>query len=326
MQGFQSTSVYRISKWIIVIAAYSFLIFKLTAFNQYNSLLAQWEKTPMSQWIWLIAVLMLLPLNWLLEAIKWRMLTSGFQKISIGIAIKAVLTGISTGFFTPNRVGELVGRILYLTADNRKAGITMSFVNSVTQNLVIAVCGIPAALYYFYSNAKIQHLSSSKFIITFFAFAIILGLLYFLLPRFSKFLSLSSSATRIKPFTDCLLDYSQMDLMRIILISLLRFIVFSFQFFLMLQFFGVQLSALEALMAIPTSYLFVTFSPSFAFSEVAVRSSYAVLFIGAYSNQVVNIALAGVSIWAVNFVVPMLIGSVLMMKSKYIRPPLINEQ
>jgi len=99
-------------------------------------------------------------------------------------------------------------------------------------------------------------------------------------------------------------------------ISLLRYLVFCFQFFLMLRFFGVQLELWQALIAIPANYLFVTFTPSVAFSEAAVRSSYAVLFIGAFSGQVVGIALAGMCIWMVNFVFPMLVGSVVMLKSK----------
>ena len=82
----------------------------------------------------------------------------------------------------------------------------------------------------------------------------------------------------------------------------------------MLQFFGIELSYWQALVAIPTNYLFVTFTPSLAFSEATVRSSFAVLTIGAFSGQTVNIALAGMCIWMLNFVVPMLIGSVVMVR------------
>ena len=82
----------------------------------------------------------------------------------------------------------------------------------------------------------------------------------------------------------------------------------------MLRFFNIELTPFQALMAIPTTYLFVTFTPSLAFSEVAIRSSYAVLVIGAFSGQIVNIALAGVCIWAVNFIIPMLVGSALMIR------------
>jgi len=104
--------------------------------------------------------------------------------------------------------------------------------------------------------------------------------------------------------------------MQIMLISLGRYVVFCTQFFFMLRFLGVDLSMEQALISIPTSYLFVTFTPSFAFSDVAVRSSYAVLVIGVFSGQVVSIALAGACIWLVNFVIPLLVGLVVLAKQK----------
>ena len=97
-------------------------------------------------------------------------------------------------------------------------------------------------------------------------------------------------------------------------VSFIRYAVFCIQFYFMIRFFSIELTPWQALIAIPTSYLFVTFTPSLAFSEAAIRSSYAVLIIGTFSGQVVNIALAGVCIWVINFVIPMLAGSVVMVR------------
>lgn len=299
-----------------MVVAYAFLAYKLVTFKDYDQLFTWWKQLPLTQWWWLAAVFVLLPVNWLLESLKWKMLTSNVQKITFKTSVKAVLAGISTGFFTPNRIGELVGRIMYMNADKRKAGATMSVVNSLTQNLIMALCGIPACLFYFYSTTNILEVDIENFILLLLVFVILAGLLYFYLPRLSKFLSQTNIASKIKDFTVGLSAYTRADLFRIMAISLLRYLVFCTQFFLMLRFFGIQLQPLEALIAIPTNYLFVTFSPSFAFSEAAVRSSYAVLFIGSYSGQVVNIALAGICIWAVNFVIPMLVGSVMLVGDK----------
>lgn len=302
-------------KWAIMIAAYVFLAYKLITFKQYDQLLEWWQQMPLTQFWWLAAVVLLVPLNWLIEAIKWEMLTANIQKISLLTSIKAVLAGISTGFFTPNRVGEFVGRILYLNAENRKSGATMGIVNSLTQNLVMALCGIPACLVYFYSTTNILNLDIENFILILLTFVVFSGLLYFYLPKLSKFLVQTNIGAEIKGFTVGLSAYTQADLVRIMGVSFLRYLVFCTQFFLMLSFFGIQLDPIEAIIAIPTNYLFVTFSPSVAFSEAAIRSSYAVLFIGSYSGQVVNIALAGVCIWAVNFVIPMLVGSFFLVRT-----------
>ena len=301
---------------LILVASYAFLGYKLITFNQYHELASQWQQMPLSQFRWLAGVFLLLPLNWLLEAIKWKKLTSIIEDISIQTSYNAVLAGISTGFFTPNRVGEMVGRILYLETDHRKAGVTLSLVNSLTQNLVIAIVGVPACLIFFTYTSGTLDADISNFILVMISFASLFGLLYFALPKLSKKIADSIIGSKIGTYTDCLSSYKNSDLFVIMGISMFRFFVFATQFYLMLRFFGVHLDPWQAIIAIPSSYLFVTFTPSVAFSEAAVRSSYAVLFIGAFSGQVVGIAIAGISIWAVNFILPMIVGSVVMMRKK----------
>ncbi|MEI7502370.1 MAG: lysylphosphatidylglycerol synthase domain-containing protein [Paludibacter sp.] len=314
---FTSKPSFRVwGSFLILVASYTFLIYKLLTFNHYHELATQWKQMPLTQFRWLAGVFILLPINWLLEAIKWKRLIAIIEDISIKKSYNAVLAGISTGFFTPNRVGEMVGRILYLDADHRKAGVTLSLVNSLTQNLVITIVGVPACLIFFTFTSGTLEADIADFILAMICFALLFGLFYFALPLISKKIEGSSIGSKVGTYTDCLSDYKRTDLIVIIAISMLRFFVFATQFYLMLRFFGIHLDPWQAIIAIPSSYLFVTFTPSVAFSEAAVRSSYAVLFIGAFSGQIVGIALAGVAIWAVNFIIPMLVGSVVMMRKK----------
>lgn len=301
---------------LFLVLSYSFLAYKLNTFDQYRALLDQWQKLPPSQFWWLGFVLFLLPFNWLLESFKWKLLVSTVETITLSEAIKSVLAGISTGFITPNRVGEFAGRILFLNHENRKAGVTLSLVNSLTQNIIMALCGIPAALLFF--SIKMGKFESNLFLylVLLMLGVLVLGLLYFYIPAFSKRFKFTRFADKVHEFTDCLSDFNKKELFRILLISVLRFLVFCVQFFFMLRFFGIELTIPEAILSIPTTYLFVTFTPSLAISEAAVRSSYAVLFISAFSGQVAGIALAGICIWCVNFMIPMLIGSVSLINKK----------
>jgi len=302
--------------FLILLASYSFLTYKILTFDHYRELAVQWKQMPLTQLWWFAGVFTLLPVNWFLEALKWKIMTRHVQKINLNSSVQAVLSGISTGFFTPNRVGELVGRVALLHPENRKAGITLSMINSLTQNLIMALCGIPACLFYFsFTDGKL-HPDVEHLVFLVLMGILLFGTIYFSLPVWSRHLNSSRLSGKIKTFTDCLTYYNRNDLLQVMGVSLVRYGVFCFQFYCMLQFFGVALTPWQALLAIPTTYLFVTFTPSFAFSEVAVRSSYAVLIIGAFSGQVIGIALAGVCIWVVNFVLPMLAGSVIMVKKK----------
>jgi hypothetical protein len=302
--------------YLFLILSYSFLGYKLLTFNQYPELLQQWRQLPASNFWWLSGVFLLLPFNWLLESVKWKMLTAHIQQISLKTAIKGVLAGISSGFFTPNRVGELVGRIVYLSPENRKAGTTLSLLNGLSQNLIMTLCGIPACLLFFATTTNQITPNYKFYLLILLVFLVVSGLFFFFMPQLNSWMQKRKFWSKTMQFTDCLSEFTPKELTKIMGVSLIRYAVFCFQFYWMLGFFGVQLSSWQAFIAIPTNYLFVTFTPSLAFSEATVRGSYAVLTIGAFSGQVVSIALAGMSIWLINFVVPMLVGSVIFARKK----------
>lgn len=305
-------------KWFFLVASYSFLAYKLITFDRYEVFSNEWIQIPTLRFWWLVLVFILLPVNWMLEAIKWQALVSNIQKISLYHASKAVLSGIFTGFFTPNRVGELVGRVLFLKNENRKSGVTLSILNSLTQNIIMALFGIPACILFFLSQNEILNDGIIRYLLVLILGLVFFGLLYYNLPQLSRRLKLNRFSEKFSSFSNCLSEYSTIDLLRIMLFTFLRYSVFCVQFYFMLLFFGVEIEVWQALIAIPTCYLFVTFTPSLAFSEVAVRSSYAVLIIGAFSSLEIPILLAGVGIWLINFVIPMLVGSLIMLKSKTI--------
>ena len=84
----------------------------------------------------------------------------------------------------------------------------------------------------------------------------------------------------------------------------------------MLQYFQIEVSVLQALIAIPAMYLFITFTPSLAASEPAIRGSYAELIFSSFSTNNIGIMLTGIMIWLINFVVPMLLGTVVIGRTK----------
>jgi len=298
-------------KWFVLLATYSFLGYKLYTFEHYEAFLKHFQHPSPNQYFWLLIVFVLLPLNIFLETAKWQKIVEKTEHIPFRRALNAVLAGFATGFITPNRIGDMAGRMLYISPANRKISAVYSLLNSFTQNYSIAVIGLPAAGWYFLilKNSKSDF---QQYFILITIFILISTTIYFFLP---KIVLLFNNHNKLKPFKR-ISDLETTDLMRIIIYSVLRFMVFSIQFFGVLQFFGVELSLFEALVSIPTSYLFVTFTPSLAFSEAAIRSSYAVLIIGAFSDNIVGIAFAGFLLWAINFVLPMLIGSRLIVNTK----------
>jgi len=305
---------YLLLKWIVLLAAYGFLGFKLLTYNNYVALFDQWKQGWLSHAPWLIMVFLLLPLNWLLETFKWQFLLRNLEILSLKEAFRSVMIGNTAAFFTPNRLGEFPGRSISLSKNKRLQGITVGVLGSVSQTICIMLFGIPAALFFFIphnpglNNTLYDSLSILCFIT-------LLGI-YFFLPQLCKRWKSVKLFHRVDHLFESLTHFSFKDLVVVLLFTIVRYFIFCFQLYCILRFFEVILSPVDGIVAIATNYLFITFTPSLAFSEGAVRASVAVLVIGTYSSNIVGIAAAGLFVWLINFVFPMLVGSVLFAKKR----------
>jgi hypothetical protein len=119
---------------------------------------------------------------------------------------------------------------------------------------------------------------------------------------------------KLASYFSSLTNYTLKDLTAITGWSLMRFCVFSLQLFLMMRFFGVELTLVQAVTSIPVTYLLVTFTPSFAFSEALIRGSWAVFVIGSFADNIPGILMAGVGLWFINVIVPVVVGAVQSLK------------
>jgi len=304
---------YSVFKWLIIIASYAFLFYKLYQFDNYGELQNLFLYSNLH---WLIFVLILLPINWLLEFEKWRYLCAPFEKISLLTSLKSVLSGLTTGFFSPNRIGELVGRPMFLKPENRLAAVLMTILNGFSQTIVIVACGIPSAVFFFFyflrENSSEYRLYTWICIVWFALFL----LTYILLPKIARWISKKKFFEKIHKYLNLISGISAKRLLVLLIYSLVRYVVFCLQYYFILFFCGVEIPPFEAAIAITLNYLLITITPSFSFSEAAVRVSFAVFFFGFFSDNMIGIASAGLLLWIINFALPMLVGSVFFAKSK----------
>jgi hypothetical protein len=294
-------------KWLVLLAAYGYLAYLLFSFNQYNEIWTQWKQSFSSNWSWLLFVLILLPLNWALETKKWQVLIEPVEKLSFKSAFKSVMGGNTAAFFSPNRIGEFPGRSVFLSKGNKMKGILLGSFGSLSQTLVILLCGLPAFVLFVAYVQKME----DYFAYQLWASAAFVSIIvtYFFLPSICLKLSKYRWTNKIHPLLVTLARLEKSQLTRILLLAFVRYIVFCVQLYFMLRFLCIDIEWSQAAIGIATNYLFVTFAPSLAFSEGAVRASSAVLVLGSFSHNTVGIATAGISIWLINFVIPMLFGS-----------------
>lgn len=300
--------LFSIVKWLVMLTAYGFLIYKLANIEYWNELKKTFQEISPGRLILLMIVVLLMPLNWFLEAVKWQRLTEKSVVLSLKTSLKSVLAGLSTGYITPNRIGDFAGRVLFLPKIHQLSGVVLSIVNSLTQNIVITVFGLTGAVVYFMNFHSESNFSN---------FLIWIGasfgaslLLYFTFPKLIQRIKTGKWSLKFQEIIKSMSGFDLWDLLVIILISTLRYLVFCSQYYLLLCFFEIEVPLQQAVFAVPAMYLLVTFTPSLAASEPAIRGSYAVLIFSVFSTNFIGIMLTGILIWLINFVVPMVAGTV----------------
>jgi hypothetical protein len=226
--GFFKGWFYTVLKWLLMIGAYAFLIYKLACFDGYADFADYWKTMQPPRFWWLLLVFLLLPANWMLEAVKWEFLVSKIQKIRFVEALKAVLAGVSTGFFTPNHVGEIVGRIVCLPEGKRKQGFSLSVLSALTQSIVKTIFGIPALILFFAHTQKTAINGFHLYIIIVALCLLALTGVYFLTPVIAVRFSGAKTGRKLSGFVSFLSEYSFRDLFVTLLLAMLRYLVFSF--------------------------------------------------------------------------------------------------
>ncbi|WP_419788663.1 hypothetical protein [Mucilaginibacter sp. SP1R1] len=103
-------------------------------------------------------VVLLMVVNWVLEAFKWRFLTKRLVNISLWESIEAVFCGLTWAISTPNRVGEYGGRVMFLPNRKRIHGVFAMAVGAFGQIIMTNVLGLIAIIWLFYNYIPINNL------------------------------------------------------------------------------------------------------------------------------------------------------------------------
>ncbi|MCK6640301.1 MAG: lysylphosphatidylglycerol synthase domain-containing protein [Bacteroidia bacterium] len=243
----------------------------------------------------LLIIVALMPMNWLAEAQKWRIIAGRSEEISLMKALTGVLAGLATGAATPNRSGEFAGRIMALRETGLKDGIVLTFFSSAVQVMITIAAGI-AGLVYFRNHELVTEHSNH--------FILMIGCCVFVL-------AVAIIVIRKKELKEKIRVLSALDmglLSRAMLWSALRYLIYTLQFFILLRVTGNECSATAVFAAIAVNYLVITIIPTFMILEVFVRGSVASGVIGAFCGNGETAAMCALFLWLLNVGVPVAVG------------------
>jgi hypothetical protein len=249
---------YSIASWVVLCLAFAYLLYRLLTFDSYDEFFRTWKQIPVERFSWLFFVFALLPFNLLFESLKWQKVVSHTQKLSLRHSVKSVLAGFSSGFFTPNRTGDFVGRLMFLDKDFRKTGVTLTAVNSLSQNIVIALLGIPAAILFFLYTRQTITMDLKLYLLLLLLFVGFIVVVYFFFPHFSK----TRLAIKVSSFLRGIENLTTTDLLLVLLFAVTRYAIFCVQFFCHVAFYGCKSAPLASFIG-NSSQLFICYVYAF---------------------------------------------------------------
>ena len=275
-----------------------------------------------SPMIWnLVAVIGLMVINWSIEAVKWRLSVKAVQRVSFIKALKAVLSGVSFSVSTPNRVGEYLGRVLYMDDGNRLKTISLTIVGSISQLIITILMGA-IGLITLRSQIEAGNVVSGIWMKVILygtiSVLIVLTLFYFRLSWIVKWVDRLPGSNRFAYLVRALEEFDATLLVKLLSLSLLRFVVFVLQYYLLFCLFGVQLHWWQAFWSVSVSFLVMAVIPTFAIAELGLRGEVGLKLVGLFSANQLGILFATASIWFINLLVPAIAGSLLIFSIKKI--------
>lgn len=312
-----------IIKMTIALLAVWFIVRELKIRDASADLLDDWHfllQTPRYDELAMLLIAMLA--NWTLEAYKWRVLIHTIEDISLWRSLRAVFSGVTIAFFTPNRVGEYGGRVFHLDRADRIDAVLLTVVGSYAQLTVTIVTGLMALAFYLPAHEGTGPLSSWQYgfvALGMFGLCVFLILLFLntgLLASVLKKLRLPKTVLR---HIRVLEVHSPQSLLRVLLASVGRYAIFTGQFYLLLQVFSVDVGYADAMMMICMTYFVMTGIPSIAITEVVTRGSVAVYFLSQVSDNVTGIVSASSVLWLINLVIPALLGVITIFGLRFFR-------
>ena len=274
--------------------------------------------------IWnLVIVIFLMLINWAIEAVKWKIAMHNIQQISFFKSFRAVLSGVSFSVNTPNRVGEYLGRVLYMEEGNRLRAVSLTIVCSISQLIVtlfVGLIGLFCIRRKIETGEMIRGFDSSLWlqvlqygVIT---VLVILTLLYFRLSLLARLVDRLQNRNRYDWLTHSLKNIRATILLKLLSLSAARYIVFIVQYFLLFRLFEVDIGWWQCCWAVSVIFLVLAILPTFAIAELGIRGQVSLKLLELFSTNGLGISLATATIWLINLVVPAMAGSLLIASIK----------
>lgn len=285
--------------------------------RQFQQLISDIDST-LIRWV-LIVVVVLMFANWFLEVWKWMILSKKIQRLSFWTATKSVFSGLTWAIFTPNRIGEYGGRIMLLERGKRAKGAVAMGVGLFAQLVLTSVAGALSIAWFV--GTYLEPPDAILFAVWLLAFMYSLGflILFFNVHWVKRWVGKVRILAKLQRFFTILEDFSSKELGKVLFISLLRFIIFTSQYIILMWIILPSLPFVPMLLMIFILFFIQSALPSLDLFDFSVRSFVASTLYGYITDQEIAVMAIVSCIWFINLILPAILGSVFVLKTNYLK-------
>jgi hypothetical protein len=263
---------------------------------------------------WAAALVLLTPVNWGFEALKWQILLQRVERTTFWNAYRGVLAGLSLGFALPAQLGDTAGRVLSLRTSARAEAIGASLVSGGMQFYVALVFGALAWARYMVVAPE-RNNGAGQWLLALLVVLSLLGVVFGLVRQWLiGWLSTRPRLNRFARYWAVGGQYDDREIGKGLLVAALRYLVFSLQFYVAMRLVGVMLPIDVAASGIGVVFLVKTITPAFnLLSDLGVREAAALWVFGSFDHTVGTVPApvlitVTLTLWLVNILIPVLIG------------------
>ncbi len=271
-----------------------------------------------ARWPFLAVVVLLIPLNWATETLKWHQFVQRFEpNFSFFRGFQAVLAGVAFSLFLPNRVGEYGGRIFFVKKENQWKAVIANLVGNFSQTVVLLAAGAVGAAHFMFKFLKVDALIAQAVALLGIGASAVLLFVYFnidLLVPLGKRLPGQRFWQRFAKNLKVLREFTRRELAEILAWSTIRCLIYAAQYFLLLRFFNIETSFVDGLAGIFAVFFVQMSVPLPPITGLLARGNVALHIWGVFGANEVSILAATLGLWLLNLVVPSLFGLLFLMR------------
>lgn len=283
--------------------------------KQFEALTARIDSTHVFVAMGIVVLLMVV--NWVLEAFKWKYLTKNLVNITVWESIEAVFCGLTWAISTPNRVGEYGGRVMFLPNRKRIHGVFAMAVGAFGQIIMTNLLGLIAIIWFVYLFIPVSTWLFCLIVLLSALTLAILLIFFFHIKWIVNLLDHIGFLKKYHKFFEIMGRYQTNELIRVLGFSMARYVTFTVQYCIVFHLLIPDFAYFPMVMILFVYFFITSALPSLDLLDVGVRSFTASHLFAYVTDQKIAVIAGVSSIWLINLIIPAILGSLFVFKLKF---------